>query len=217
MTDTIQEPARNIPVAADVDVLVAGGGPAGIAAALSAARAGARTMIVERYGYLGGMITGAYVVAIIGVGDGHVPVVRGITAEMRERMEPLGAVRPRNDPGDYVVDAEMFKWQAVEMLQEAGVRIRLHTWACAPILDGRARGRRLCREQERARGLSRQGDDRRHRRRRPGRPGRLRLRQRDARHHAGPGDRGRGPGQGGRRSAASRRPSTRPSSSRPWR
>jgi NADPH-dependent 2,4-dienoyl-CoA reductase/sulfur reductase-like enzyme len=50
MTDTIQEPARDIPVAADVDVLVAGGGPAGIAAALSAARAGARTMIVERYG-----------------------------------------------------------------------------------------------------------------------------------------------------------------------
>jgi ribulose 1,5-bisphosphate synthetase/thiazole synthase len=137
MRDTIQEPARDIPVSEDVDVLVAGGGPAGIAAALSAARAGARTMIVERYGYLGGMITGAYVVAIIGAGDGHVPVVRGITTEIRERMERLGAVRPRVDPGDYVVDAEIFKWQAVEMLQEAGVHIRLHTWACAPIVvDG---------------------------------------------------------------------------------
>lgn len=134
MADTIQEPARDIPVAADVDVLVAGGGSAGIAAALSAARAGARTVLIERYGYLGGMITGAYVVAIIGAGDGHMPVVRGITTEIRERMERLGAVRPRNDPGDYVVDAEMFKWQAVEMLQEAGVRIRLHTWACAPIM-----------------------------------------------------------------------------------
>ena len=77
MTDFIQEPARDVPVAADVDVLVAGGGPAGIAAALAAAHAGARTTIVERYGYLGGMITGAYVVAIIGVGDGIVPVVRG--------------------------------------------------------------------------------------------------------------------------------------------
>jgi ribulose 1,5-bisphosphate synthetase/thiazole synthase len=134
MTDHVQEPARNIPVAADVDVLVAGGGPAGIAAALAAARAGARTMLVERYGYLGGMITGAYVVAIIGAGDGRVPIVRGITTEIRERMERFGAVRPRDDPGDYVVDAEIFKWQAVEMLQEAGVRIRLHTWACAPIM-----------------------------------------------------------------------------------
>lgn len=136
MTDMIQEPARQTPVAADVDVLVAGGGPAGIAAALSAARAGARTMLVERYGYLGGMITGAYVVAIIGAGDGHVPVARGITTEIHERLGRLGAVRPRTDPGDYVVDAETFKWQAVEMLQEAGVRLRLHTWACAPLMAG---------------------------------------------------------------------------------
>ncbi|MBN1138789.1 MAG: FAD-dependent oxidoreductase [Anaerolineae bacterium] len=139
MADTIQEPARDIPVVADADVLIAGGGPAGIAAALSAARAGARTVLVERYGYLGGMITGAYVVAILGAGDGTVPVVRGITTEIRERMERLGAVRPRNDPGDYDVDAEIFKWQAVEMLQEAGVRIRLHTWACAPIVATDAR------------------------------------------------------------------------------
>jgi ribulose 1,5-bisphosphate synthetase/thiazole synthase len=141
MADFILEPARNVSVAADVDVLVAGGGPAGIAAALAAARAGARTMLVERYGYLGGMITGAYVVAIIGAGDGRVPLVRGITTEIRERMERFGAVRARKDPGDYVVDAEIFKWQAVEMLREAGVRIRLHTWACAPImLDGGVAG-----------------------------------------------------------------------------
>jgi hypothetical protein len=140
MADHTREPARDVPVAADVDVLVAGGGPAGIAAALSAARAGARTMLVERYGYLGGMITGAYVVAIIGASDGHVPVVRGITTEIRERMEGLGAFRLRNDPGDYVVDAEMFKWQAIEMLHEAGVRIRLHTWACAPILADESPG-----------------------------------------------------------------------------
>jgi NADPH-dependent 2,4-dienoyl-CoA reductase/sulfur reductase-like enzyme len=72
----ITEPARRTPVAGEVDVLVAGGGPAGIAAALAAARQGARTLLVERYGYLGGMITGAYVVAILGVGDGHVPVAR---------------------------------------------------------------------------------------------------------------------------------------------
>ena len=132
---TIEEPARQIPVIETVDVLVAGSGPAGIAAALAAAREGARTTLVERYGYLGGMITGAYVVAIIGCGDGRAPVVRGVTEEIRRRLEKLDAVKPINKSGDYRVDAETFKWQAVEMLTEAGVNIRLHTLACAPIIE----------------------------------------------------------------------------------
>ena len=57
------EPGGLRPVLREVDVLVAGGGPAGIAAALAAAREGARTLLVERYGYLGGMMTGSLVVA----------------------------------------------------------------------------------------------------------------------------------------------------------
>jgi len=145
---TIQEPTRHTPVVADVDVLVAGGGPAGIAAALSAARSGASTMLIERYGYLGGMITGSHVVAILGVGDGHKPLARGITEEIRQRLGPLGGIKgwrdaadqgdeqPAGDaPGDYVVDAEIFKWQAAEMLLDAGVRLRLHTMVCDPLMD----------------------------------------------------------------------------------
>ena len=144
---TIHEPARETPVIANVDVLVVGSGPAGIAAALAAAREGASTMLIERYGYLGGMITGAYVVAILGVGDGNQPVARGITAEIRERLMPLGGIKPMHagteeeydefgPSGDYIVDAELFKWQAAEMLVEAGVRLRLHTLACDPLMDG---------------------------------------------------------------------------------
>jgi hypothetical protein len=134
MTDYAQEPSRRTPVAGDVDVVVAGGGPAGIAAALAAARQGARTLLVERYGYLGGMITGAYVVAILGVGDGYVAKARGIVDDIRERMVTLGAAKPIQDCGDYRVDAEMFKWQALEMLLEARARVRLHTLACEPML-----------------------------------------------------------------------------------
>jgi hypothetical protein len=138
MANEILEPARRTPVAGEVDVLVAGGGPAGIAAALAAARQGARTLLVERYGYLGGMITGSYVVAILGVGDGYEPVAHGIVDEIRERMGALGAAQPIGGCGDYRVDAELFKWQALEMLLEAGVRVRLHTLACDPIVEGGA-------------------------------------------------------------------------------
>jgi hypothetical protein len=135
-TTYVEEPARRTPVAGTFDVLVAGGGPAGIAAALAAARQGARTLLIERYGYLGGMVTGAYVVWVNGCGDGITPVARGITLEIRQRMEKLGAAKVYNESGDYRVDAEIFKWQVLEMLLEAGAEIRLHTLACEPVLAG---------------------------------------------------------------------------------
>jgi hypothetical protein len=137
---TIEEPARRTPVIDNVDVLVAGGGPAGIAAALAAAKEGARTLLVERYGYLGGMVTGANVVAVLGTGNGEETLVRGVTLEIRKRLEAFDAVKPLKF-GDYRVDPEIFKWQAVEMLCEAGVDVLMHSLACEPILeDGRVAG-----------------------------------------------------------------------------
>jgi len=134
-------PQQTVPLAHEVDVLVAGGGPAGFAAALAAARSGARTLLVERYGYLGGMVTGAHVVWVLGMGDGHRAKARGICQDIRARLEPLGAVSKANASGDYAVDPEVFKWQAVEMLAEAGAEVLLHTWAGDPLVsDGRVRG-----------------------------------------------------------------------------
>ena len=133
-SDMIAEPTRQIPVAEEVDVLVAGGGPAGIAAALASAREGARTTLVERYGYPGGMITGANVVAVLGCGDGQIARVQGVTLEIGKRLDKLGAITPLRY-GDYSVDPEIFKWQVTEMLLESGVNVLFHTMACAPILN----------------------------------------------------------------------------------
>ncbi|MBN1673179.1 MAG: FAD-dependent oxidoreductase, partial [Kiritimatiellae bacterium] len=139
--DAQREPERVVPISKAVGVLVVGGGPAGIAAAVAAAREGADTLLVERYGYLGGMVTGAHVVAVLGMGDGFRQMARGIAQDIRDRLEPLGAVKAPNASGDYRVDPEVFKWQALEMIAERGGTVLLHTMACDPIVeDGAVRG-----------------------------------------------------------------------------
>ena len=136
----MNEGSGAIPIIADVDVLVAGGGPAGIAAAYEVAKQGARTVIVERYGYLGGMITGADVLAIIGAGNGRSQIARGFTQEVHDRMGRYQEITP-NKNGDFRVDRELFKWQAAEMLLESGVEVFFHSWIADPVIeDGRIRG-----------------------------------------------------------------------------
>ena len=194
----IEEPARQVPVVADVDVLVAGGGPAGIAAAIAAAREGARTLLVDRYGYLGGMITGSHVVAILGMGDGHRVVAQGILAEIRERMAMWGGMTMLGDGIDYRVDAEIFKWQAVEMVQEAGADLLLQTQVCAPIMrQGRVAGAYVESKSGRQADLG-PGNHRCHRGRRPMLPRRGPLRQRDTRCDPGAAHGWRGQSPGGR-------------------
>jgi alkyl hydroperoxide reductase subunit AhpF len=95
---TIAEPARATPVYSDYDVVVLGGGPAGIAAAACAARHGARTLLVERYGFLGGMGTAAGVTNFCGlhanVRGEIVQVVHGIADELADaRARRAGASR----------------------------------------------------------------------------------------------------------------------------
>ena len=75
----ITEPERQIPVCAEADVVVVGGGPAGVAAAVSAARNHCRTILIERYGHLGGMATGGLVILIPHLSDGSsTQQIRGI-------------------------------------------------------------------------------------------------------------------------------------------
>ncbi len=139
---TLQEAARQIEVLDSVDVLVAGGGVAGCAAAVAAARAGARTMLLERNGCLGGVAT-AGLMANIGNRymdrDGRI-VVHGIAKEVVDRLIARGGASEkwacREVPG-IVVDSEQLKVVLIEMQQEAGVAVLTHTLAARPIMDGK--------------------------------------------------------------------------------
>src|SRR6202045_1490360 len=93
---TIEEPARQLPLYGGYEVAVLGGGPAGIAAAVAAARAGKRTLLIERYGFLGGMGTAAGVTNFCGLhanvhGEMH-RVVRGIASDLLDRIDRLGGL-----------------------------------------------------------------------------------------------------------------------------
>ncbi len=146
MTTTVHEAARDVPVLAEVDVLVAGGGVAGCAAAVSAARAGARTMLLERNGCLGGVATATYMSNIgnLMVTADSSRVVLGFAADLIDRMiEQGGASRhwAHADVAGCVIDTERMKLVLIQMLEEAGVETLSHALATMPIVeDGSARG-----------------------------------------------------------------------------
>src|SRR5687767_1854280 len=96
MSGTVVEPARSTPVMGDYDVVVLGGGPAGLVAAAAAARDGAATLLVERYGFLGGMGTAAGVTNFCGLhanvrGDFR-RVVHGLSRELTDRIDRMDAL-----------------------------------------------------------------------------------------------------------------------------
>src|SRR5580698_3120137 len=117
-----------------VDVLVVGGGNAGCAAAIAAARHGARTRLLERYGFLGGTATAAMVGPWMTFHSGNDRIVGGIAQEMVERlMSKGGSPGHVSDSSDYVAtitpfDPEIHKALLFEMMQEAGVELVLHAY-----------------------------------------------------------------------------------------
>ncbi|MEK3916750.1 FAD-dependent oxidoreductase [Paenibacillus sp. FSL H7-0331] len=112
----IEEPTRQLPLAGQYDVIVCGGGPAGVAAAIAAARNGARTCLIEVHGCLGGIWTaGALSYIIDGANKG------GILAELLQRLNKLQARQ------GFVWDVESTKLVLEDMCRESGVTVRLHT------------------------------------------------------------------------------------------
>lgn len=135
----VVRPESAIPKIEETDVLVVGGGAAGCAAAICAARAGAKVALVERYGHFGGLITGGLVLKILAHrAENNQLVGRGIGEEMLLRLENM----PHGLTSDYRnsepnVDAEVYKYLLVEMLTEAGVDLFLHSWALDAVMENR--------------------------------------------------------------------------------
>ncbi|MDX1284478.1 MAG: FAD-dependent oxidoreductase [Draconibacterium sp.] len=135
---TITEPAREIEVIAETDVLVIGGGPAGVAAAIAAARGGAETYLVERYNHLGGLWTGGLVLPYLSThaldkNKQFRQVIYGLGNEMAQRLFKLGMAIHEVNP---VIDPEAGKYVLDEMIVDAGVKMLYHSWGVNAIMDG---------------------------------------------------------------------------------
>lgn len=132
------QPERQLTLLHETDVLVVGGGPAGVVAALAAKRAGVRATLVERYGHLGGLWTGGLVLIVIGhIVTGKKQVCQGIGEEMMRRLEKLDRGICTREPGrNPTVDAEALKYVMVEMVMEAELDVFLHCWGVDAIMDG---------------------------------------------------------------------------------
>ena len=161
---TIKEAARETKVCRTADVVVVGGGPGGVGAALAAARNGADTVLIERYGHLGGMGTGGLVTIIPDLADiNGKQQIAGITQEWIDRLDVRNAADyPKKEhwgstdkklvdyymnrsffyaTGNRVgysahIDAEISKCILNDMMEGAGVKTYLHAWGTEPVMEG---------------------------------------------------------------------------------
>jgi len=172
---TVHEAARDAKIVDRSDVVVVGGGPAGVSAAVSAARNGASVTLLERYAYLGGLATGGMVLILDDMHNDLEITVRGICMEMIERMEKMGlCVAPPDRDRQHDVRATQEMWEkwsrwgvfdfhtqsmphpvcyaaafdpdgykraANDVIEESGVKLRLHSWFSSAIVeDGAIKG-----------------------------------------------------------------------------
>jgi hypothetical protein len=151
MTKSLTEPSRQTPVLGEYDVVVLGGGPAGIAASVAAARTGRSTLLIERYGFLGGMGTAAGVTNFCGLhanvhGDIR-QVVHGVADDLLARIARLGGLNaPHALFGKTVAqayDTAAYKIAADDLMLSAGVHVLFHALAAGVLMDSEHRVKAL--------------------------------------------------------------------------
>jgi len=127
---------KEVPVIENFDVVVCGGGPSGMMAAIAAARGGAKTALIERYGFMGGMATAGLVSPISEFMYNGRLVEGGIPWEFVQRMEAVGGAKVELPLGNVSYKPEVFKLIAQRMLLEANVTLYLHAYISACRKDG---------------------------------------------------------------------------------
>lgn len=162
---TILESAKEVNILTEAEVVVIGGGPGGHSAAIAAARNGAKTVLIERYGHLGGMATGGIVIQIPHMSDGtEEQQIAGLCQEWIDRLEVIDGVlvpkredigsgdkelvsywrrfmgNVRNGRIEYTawVDPELLKCILNDMVESAGVKLLLHSWGTRAIVEDNA-------------------------------------------------------------------------------
>ncbi|MHC4480159.1 MAG: FAD-dependent oxidoreductase, partial [Planctomycetota bacterium] len=134
MSETVTRPEEaDVPLLHEVDVVVVGGGPGGIGAAVAAARGGARALLCERYGFLGGMMTAGLVSPLMDSGLEGRPFDSGIMAEWRRLMDQMGGL----GADGRTVCHETAKLAAEQLCLEAGVELLYHVQLDRPLIEGR--------------------------------------------------------------------------------
>lgn len=137
----IKESAREIPVHAVTDVLVVGSGPAGLAAAIAAKRAGADVLIMERYGCFGGVISQVGVEGFAWYRHRDTIEAGGLVPEFENASIEVGGENHECQSESQALDAETFKYAADRMIEKEGIRPILHCTAVSAIVeDGQIKG-----------------------------------------------------------------------------
>jgi hypothetical protein len=140
---TIGEPSRQTPIFGEYDVVVLGGGPAGIAAALSAGRCGRSTILIERYGFLGGAGTAAGLSTFCGlhanVHGEHKLVIHGVLDDILDRLDRMNGLREphlsvQNRIQAQAYDISAYKIATDELMAEARVKVLFHAYAAGCIM-----------------------------------------------------------------------------------
>ncbi|MDD4872105.1 MAG: FAD-dependent oxidoreductase [Kiritimatiellae bacterium] len=133
----VKEPERDIPVVDEADVIVCGAGPAGVAAAIASSRKGAKTILLETHGCLGGILTAGLLSWILDHQNKS-----GLMKELLQRLtEREGRTFTKKGTGTNGYDAEVMKLVLEDLCSNAGTQIHLHTRVCAALRDT---NNRLC-------------------------------------------------------------------------